>query len=73
MRPDKLLEFLDTQSRWNLLPGLALGHFDLQSIGILADSSGVTGTRAPWPFQPISPVAENPQPVEGKCAREQPR
>jgi hypothetical protein len=26
-----MLELLDTQSRWNLLPRLALGHFDLQS------------------------------------------
>jgi hypothetical protein len=63
MRPDKLLELLDAQSRWNLLPRLASGHFDLQSIGILADSSGATGTRAPWPFQPTLPVAKNPQPV----------
>src|SRR5258708_3813581 len=65
MRPDKWLELLDTQSRWNLLPRLALGHFDLQSIGILADSVRATGTHAPRPLQPILPVAKNPQPVDG--------
>jgi hypothetical protein len=56
MRPDKLLELPGTQFRWNLLPRLALGHFDLQSLGILADSSGATGIHAPWTFQPILPL-----------------
>jgi len=56
MRPDKLLELPGTQFRSNLLPRLALGHFDLQSIGILADSGWATGIHAPWTFQPILPL-----------------
>jgi len=35
-----------------------LGHFDLQSIGILADSSEAAGTHAPWGFQPIPPAGK---------------
>jgi hypothetical protein len=35
-----------------------LGHFDLQSIGILADSSEAVGTHAPWRFQPMPPAGK---------------
>ncbi|MFL9937308.1 hypothetical protein P0D88_52415, partial [Paraburkholderia sp. RL18-103-BIB-C] len=54
----KWLELLDAQSRWNLLPRRGLGHFDLQSMGILADSCQAARTQARRPFQPIPPAGK---------------
>jgi len=55
---------MEKTQTWSLLPRLALGHFDLQSIEILADSSEATGTHAPWGFQPIPPAGKTRNQLE---------
>ncbi len=51
--PDKLLELFDAQVRWDFLPRLTFGHFDLQSVGILADSCRAGRARARRAFHPM--------------------